>query len=231
MFRKAELSIVGAVLLFTASQAYAVLNKDFTASGHILPGEKWNSVRIYNDDTLVNMLGGLVDQMQTYDASMLNVAGGEIYNLYTRESSSANIFGGSVGGVFTWDHATTNLYDGGSVSSLGARGQSGVVNMTGGSVEYLGSIESGTLNLYGGCITDSLYCSDFAVVNIFGYDLVKTSSGGRYGYGQVHGIWFDDTSFMIDLNGSETHSHINLIPEPSSLVLFTLGVLLIKRKR
>jgi hypothetical protein len=231
MFGKKILTIVGAVLLFTTSQTHAALNKDFTTSGHILPGEELNSVGIYNDDTVVNMLGGLVDQMQTYDASIFNVAGGEVYSLYARESSSANIFGGSVRSVFTWDYATTNLYDGGSVFSLGAGGQSGVVNMAGGVTEYLRAGESGIINLYGGLVTNCLDAWDSATVNTYGYGFNYNHSAGSWDGGQLTGFWLDGTAFSIDLYAPSTYDHINLIPEPGSLALLSLGGLLLRRRR
>jgi hypothetical protein len=98
--------------------------------------------------------------------------------------------------------------------------------MTGGTTEYVAAGYSGTMNLYGGLVTDSLNAWDSATVNIFGYDLVKTNSGGTYGYGQVYGYWLDDTPFTIELSTAETYSHINLIPEPSSLLLLALGSLI-----
>jgi hypothetical protein len=177
------------------------------------------------------MLGGFVDQMQTNDSSMLNVAGGKIYTIYTRDYSSANIFGGNVSSVMTWDYATTNLYDGGTVFSLGARGQSGVVNMTGGTTEYLRAGESGIINLYGGVVTNFLDAWDFAIVNIYGYGFDYDPYTGKWIGGQLRGFWFDNIAFSIDLYDAHTYEHINLIPEPASLMLFSLGVLLIRRNR
>jgi hypothetical protein len=218
-------------LLLSAPLAQALpVDKDFTSSGQILDGEEWNNVSIYNDDTIVDMLGGLVDQMQTYDSSMLNVTGGEIYSLYTREYSFANISGGTLGGVMTWDHATANLFDGGSVFSLGA-GVSGIINMMGGTTEYLHAGGSCTFNLYGGAVTDSLNAWDFATVNIYGYGFDYDPSAGNYNGGQLTGLWFDDTTFTIDLYDTVTYDHINLVPEPSSLILFALSALLLIRKK
>ncbi|MHC4705729.1 MAG: hypothetical protein ACYS8I_01410, partial [Planctomycetota bacterium] len=57
------------IVPLTSGQAHALLDKTFTSSGQILPGEEWNSVHIYNDDTVVDMLGGFVEGMATYDAS------------------------------------------------------------------------------------------------------------------------------------------------------------------
>jgi len=228
---KAKLSVIVAVILLLASWLYAVpVDRIFTSSGHILPGEEWNRVSIYNDHTVVNMLGGLVDQMETYDASMLNVADGDISTLYAEDSSTANIFGGSVRGVFTWDYAITNLYDGGIVFSLSSGGESGVVNMTGGITEYLRAGESGTINLYGGVVTNCLNAWDLATINIYGHDFNYDPRAGNWGGGQLTGFWLDDTSFSIDLYDYDTCEHINLIPEPGSLILLALGALLIKRK-
>ena len=47
-----------AIFCFTAVQLYAVpIDKIFTSSGQILDGEEWNNVSIYNDATIVDMLG------------------------------------------------------------------------------------------------------------------------------------------------------------------------------
>lgn len=228
---KAKLSIITAVILFAASNLYAVpQDKIFTSSGHILPREEWANVSIYNDGTLVNMLGGSVHWMGTYDASMVNVTGGFVGTLDARQFSTANISAGYVYGLHAWDHAITNFFDGANLFAPRVR-NFGTINMTGGVVDHLGAIDSATINLWGGVIADGLSASDSSIINIFGYDLVKTASGGRYGYGQVYGFWFDDNPFTIDLNLSETYSRINLIPEPSSLILLALGTLLIRRRQ
>jgi len=230
MFRKAKLSIVGAVLLFTASQAYAALDKYFTTSGHILPGEEWENVFIHNAGTIVNVLGGNLDGIATYNASMVNVTGGSINTLDALDSSVANISGGFVYGLDAWDHATVNFFDSANLFAPRVRGF-GTINMTEGVVDHLGAIDSATVNLWGGVISDRLIASDSSIINIFGYSLVKTSSGGQYGYGQVYGFWFDSAPFIIDLSGSDTYSRINLIPEPSSLIMLMFGSLLLKRRR
>jgi hypothetical protein len=231
MKRKA-ITILVVVILLPVSQVQAI-DVDFYSDATIQDGDIYNSVRIYDTPpahTTVDMLGGLVDQMQTYDSSMLNVNGGVIYSLYAWNYSVANISSGSVYGVSACGYTTVNLSVTGNVTTLVAR-DSGTINMMGGTAEYLGAIDSGTFNLYGGLVTDSLSVGDFAHGNIYGYDLVKTSFGGRYGYGQVYGFWPDSTAFTIDLNGSETYSHINLIPEPCSLLLLALGCFFLKQKK
>ena len=219
------------ILSFTAAHLYAVpVDKIFTSSGQIIDGEEWNNVSIYNDDTIVDMLGGLVDQMQTYDSSMLNVTGGVIYSLYAWNYSVANISSGSVYGVSSCDYTTVNLSVTGNVATLHAR-FSGTINIMGGTAEYLGALDSGTINIYGGLITEYLGAWNDAVVNIYGYDFNYDPLGGSLDGGQLKGFWFDSTAFTIDLNGLETYSHINLIPEPNTLVLLAIGCFLMKRKK
>jgi hypothetical protein len=260
--------IISMAVLVWACPGRAVLDeKIFTSSGQILPGEEWNSVYVYNDDTVVDMLGGFVEGLATYDASTVNVTGGEIKTLDATDFSSANVSGGQVRSLSAFEWATVQLSDGASVVSLIAR-DTGVVSMTGGTADVAGALESGILNIFGGIVTDAiggnysgsvnmtagvtqrasfrgeagadfyggtisdyLIATDDSTVNIWGYGLLLTSSGGTYGYGQVNGYWLDDTPFTINLNGVDTYTHINLIPEPASCLLLGLGALLLRRER
>ncbi|MHC4624367.1 MAG: PEP-CTERM sorting domain-containing protein [Planctomycetota bacterium] len=223
--------IILGLILSAGGQAGAVLDdKIFTSSGQILPGEEWNSVYVYNDDTVVDMLGGFVEGMATYDASTVNVSAGHINTLDATDFSRVNLSGGEVYGLEARDE--TSIYISGTVTVFAPRVRaSAVINIVSGTIDHLGAIQTGRINLYGGIISDYLVGLDSAVINIYGHDLVKTVSGGPYGYGQVYGFWVDDTPFTINLNGADTHSHINLIPEPSSLALLALGGLLLRRKR
>ncbi len=202
--------IVAAIIFFTASDLTAVEDKIFTSSGQIVEGEFWGNVYIYNDDTIIDMLGGLVDSMGAYDASTVNVTGGDVSTLEAHEFSTVNVSGGYVHGLHALDHAIINFSDSARAINIVAGGDFGTVNITGGTVDYLGAGGSGTLNLHGGLILEDLGAYDFSTVNIYGYDLVKTASGGSYGYGQVYGFWSDGSYSTIDLYTEGTHSHINL---------------------
>ncbi|MHC4499398.1 MAG: PEP-CTERM sorting domain-containing protein [Planctomycetota bacterium] len=222
--------IITVVVACAASEVLAVGDKAFTSSGQILAGEEWDSVSIYNDDTVVDMLGGTVDSIGTYDASTLKVFAGYVSTLDALEYSTVNISAGFVYGLVVSNQAVASFSDAADLFAPRAR-HFGTINMTGGTVDHLGAIDSGTINLYGGIIADYLVALDSAAVNIYGHDLLKTASGGAYGYGQASGFWLNDTTFTIDLNDAETYDHINLIPEPSSLALLALGSLLLRRRR
>jgi hypothetical protein len=227
------ITILAAVMFLPVSQVQAVL--DIYSDTVIQEGDYYDTVvNVYDtppDHTTVDMTGGFVHNLRSYDSSIINMTGGEILTLEAYNTSSANVSGGEVYSLSAWDSATVNFYDDARSLSLGSFGDFGIVNMTGGSTEYLGAGYSGTINIYAGLVTDSLNAWDFATVNIFGYDLVKTSSGGRYGCGQVYGFFADDTAFTIEFSTFETYSHVNLIPEPGSLFLLGFGALLLKRKR
>jgi len=163
----------------------------------------------YNQST-INVSGGTIYTLNSYDASTVNVTGGHVSTLDARESSTANVSGGYVYTLWASDSATAMLYEDATAFTVGAH-DSATVTMLGGTTEYLGAIGGGTVNLHGGNILDSLGAGISSTLNVYGRDLVKAAEGGRYGYGQVSGFWSDGTEFTIDLNGSETYSHISLI--------------------
>jgi hypothetical protein len=205
-------------------------DKTFYSSGQILPGEEWNNVYIYNDYTIVDMLGGIVDSIGTYDTSTVNVIDGSVNTLDALEFSIANISGGYVRGASAWDHAFVNFFDNASAVTIGA-GDYGMLNMIGGTADNVGANESGTINLYGGIINRHLGASGESVLNVYGYGFVYDPTTGSFDGGQLTGFWLEGTPFTIDLYGTETYSHINLIPEPTTLLLFGFGFLALRRKR
>ena len=200
----------------------------FTESGEILEGEVWDFVEIYNDDTVVDMFGGFADYITTYDWSTLNVTGGSA-DFGAMDYSTIIISGGTSLGARAYDNGIINVFGDAQLDVLSSD-DLGIINMTGGSVELLGGLGSGTVNLYGGTVSDSINVGADSIINIFGYDLFKDSSGGAYGNGLVWGFFQDDTPFMIDLYGSETYSHVNLVPEPCTLCLFGLGALVLRKR-
>ncbi|MHC4625135.1 MAG: PEP-CTERM sorting domain-containing protein [Planctomycetota bacterium] len=222
--------IMTGVVLLGAWSAQAVLtDKTFTSSGQILPGEEWGNVYIYNDDTIVDMLGGSADSMGTYDASTLNVLDGYVSTMEVMEYSRANVSGGNLGGVHALGNATVNFSGDATAVLLSAGSEYGIVNMTAGTVDYLGAGDWGIINLYGGTISENVGATGSSTVNIYGYDFDYDPTAGAYDGGQLTGFWLNGSPFTLDLYGGETYSHINLIPEPSSLILLGAGVLFAKR--
>ena len=68
-------------------------------------------------------------------------------------------------------------------------------------------------------------------MNVYGYDLVLTSSGGSAGYGTLVGYLQDGSRIDVYFGNPEAYLHINLIPEPSVLSLLALGLFGLSRKK
>jgi len=219
--------LISLIILLGACPAHGE-NITFTSSGQILPGEEWDNVYIYNDDTIVDMLGGSADWIATYDASTLNVLDGSA-EVQAFDDSTISISGGHINFATAINNTTINFLTSDYTDALITE-DSATINMQGGSVERVIARNSGTSNLHAGSVTDYLTAYDSTAINIYGYDLIKTGSGGSYGNGQVYGYWMNDAPFVINLRGADTYSRINLVPEPCTLVLLVLGALLPRRR-
>lgn len=178
-------------------------------------GDDWpNRVEIYDtppDTTTIDMTGGFVDWLITYNSSVLNLSDGVIGSkLIAEESSVMNISGGTMSDVSSNDSST--------------------VNITGGDINWLFAGEK--VNIYSGNIGE-LYAGHGGEANIYGLNLFATDVGGSYGYGYITGNWVGGAAFNIDLSNELAYSRLNLyeIPEPTTAVLLGLGGLALLRKR
>jgi len=229
MKRGIKITVISATFLMVAiCSVQAEIDWDFYEDGTIDPGDEYWNVGVYDtppDHTTVDMTGGLVDSMGAYDESTVNMTGGTVNTLRSANLSTVNVSGGSVYSLKAWDTGTVRVWGNADVFALSAL-DSGVVNMWEGQADHVGAGEFGTVNLSGGLVTDYLGASGSGLINIYGYDLEKFSSGGKYGDGFVSGVWQDDITFNFDFYGSGTYSRVALIPEPCTLCLLGLGALL-----
>jgi len=226
---KTQLFIIISVLtLLSPSKAPAYPNWDIYSDANIVDGDEYDDINIYNSAS-VTMTGGTVDSVLTHNTSKLLVYDGYIRKVDSWDNSTIEISGGTFNST---DPSGNSI-----ISFSGSAQTSGVVvesfgsfDMYGGIATFVGLWGSGVTNLSGGVISDYILATDDSIVNIYGYDLSISTTGGSYGFGQVSGFWDNDLPFTIDLKDSETYDHVNLIPEPSSLILLTLGVLMLRRK-
>ncbi len=217
-------------MLIWVCGARATLNIDIYTDTLIKNGDEYNTADVYDTPpsrTTVTMIGGIVGRMETFDSSVLNITDGDISVLRAYDFSTVNASGGYIHSPTAWDSSTINISATFNAVEVGATA-TGIVNVMGGTMKAIAGW-AGVINLYGGIVTDNIHAVG-GWVNAFGYDLEKSSTGGKYGYGYVSGFWNDGTAFNIDLYGFRTYDHVNLVPEPCSLILFALGALLIKRK-
>ena len=139
------------------------------------------------------------------------IVDGDIYGeIWMYNDCTLDIFGGDIFRLAAYDNTITYWYDG-VMDILWARGDS-------------------IINIYGGQFT-LLSAIDNSLVNLYAYDVVITHTGGFWDDGQVTGKYYlDDTSFIFDLWGQNTYSHINIIPEPASILLLSLGLLFLRKR-
>jgi len=230
MKAKFFLIAVGMMLIWVCG-ARATLNIDIYSDKLIKNGDEYNTADVYDTPpsrTTVTMIGGIVGRMETFDSSVLNITDGDISILHAYDFSTVNASGGYIHSPTAWDSSTINISGTFNAVEVGATA-TGIVNVMGGSMKAIAGW-GGVINLYGGTVTDNMHAVS-GWVNVFGYDLEKSSTGGKYGYGYVSGFWNDGTALTIDIGSSGTYSHINLVPEPASLILLTLGSLIIRRRR
>jgi len=224
-------AILAAVIFLSlwSVQAYAVW--DIYSDTDIYSGS-YPFINIYDtppDHTTVNMYGGGSDYITTYDQSTLNFFGGYA-DVEARESSNINILGNLNGIVRSSDNSVINFSDEANSESLRLQ-NFGICTMMGGTTEDIRIADYSIIDWKGGDITDYISAYDSSTVNIYGYDLFKSPSGGAYGYGYVSGFLTYGGSFFVDLYNIDAYSHINLIPEPATLVLFGFGSLILLRKK
>jgi len=125
-----------------------------------------------------------------------------------------------------------------------------VLDFLSGNATGLRVIHTATANIHGGSITYDLYTSQDSVsnvylvdleiltsahnsiVNFYAYDVVFYGTGGINNEGYMTGTFYqDDAGFAIDFWNAETISHINIVPEPATLLLLGFGGLLLRKRK
>jgi hypothetical protein len=134
-------------------------------------------------------------------------AHGEIY-----DTASLDIVGGSFGSLHCFDYSTVEMFDG-----IG---------------DYIYGRESSKINLYGGTL-DSLGGFDNADITMF-VESYTIELDPFIGYeARLTGNWFYDpgTFDILIYDGSLSHVAVEIVPEPSTLVIFGIGALMILKNR
>jgi hypothetical protein len=208
---------------FYGRGAYLMMNNSGALN---LRGEGWFGQRN-------NWDGFPPTESKLYDSSTVNVyenagfgSGIEAFlDLY--DSSTLNVDGGLIDAVCqAHDMSTVNLYSGFFSLALWLYDQS-------------------TVNVYGG-IVDAYFCNtpvpETATVNIYGYDfeynpqerwMPPMEPGGEgWWISKLTGYGFDGTPITYwGLPDPATNSNIHLIPEPSTVMLFFVGVIWLRKLR
>jgi hypothetical protein len=224
-------------ILFVFSLCVKATDMTFTSSGTITDGNVFDNVYVQNDGTVVNMSGGQIGHLLSWDASIFNMTGGLIFGQITiAPISTFNISDDGTIDIFDFvvdTGASVNISDGNiSADRLKTYPASlvtpaSIVNITGGNLNFGNfTILGGTLNIYRGLLNvdDVFGIDNSATVNIFGHDF-------NYSQSVLTGYLLDNNFFTIKgINASE-YARFNLIPEPVSVLFFSFGLLALRKQK
>jgi len=220
---KAAIITIGLVVLLISGSSSAAEDKYFYSSGQILPGETWHYVYIYNDNTIVDMLGGQIDSLFTSNISSFNILGGEVGGesgiIDIEKSSTLNVFGGVLDiGTFVPREGSYTMISGGDITV-------GRMKLYG---DATVDIRGGELQLDSIDMVDVFY--ELPTINVYGYGFNYNPTGGFQGRGILTGYLLDGNFFSIDQLSESELQRFNLIPEPATLLLLGLGGLLLRKR-
>jgi len=140
------------------------------------------------------------------------ITDGELYGeIYIYNDVTVDIFGGDIYKLETYDVTVTDWY--------------------GGAITELCTWEDSLISMYGGQL-NRLQAAENSVIQLYAYDVIHHPTGGHYDRGWFEGSYFlNDLYFTFDLISLDTFSHINVVPEPTTVFLLALGALFIRKRK
>jgi hypothetical protein len=104
--------------------------------------------------------------------------------------------------------------------------------MYGGTMDIFLVRHNSIVNIYGGNLSRLLvYGDENGMVNLYAKDVVYHTTGGYWNNGWVEGLYLNDIHFDFDIPSIEVSSHINIIPEPTTILLLCIGSILLRKRR
>ena len=175
MKKKFGVIILMVVLFLSSTHTNAttyIEDADWTEGHHeIYADDSYNEIWMYNDCTL-DIMGGEICRLATYDTTVTNWYDGSIDTLWARENSVVNIYGGQLAG-------------------------------------------------------EGLFASGSSMINLYAYDVILDEDT----YMLTGYYYYNDEYFTMDVQGPDVFSHVKVVPEPITIMLLTIGGLLLRRKK
>ncbi|MHC4705727.1 MAG: hypothetical protein ACYS8I_01400 [Planctomycetota bacterium] len=139
-------------------------------------------------------------------------------------SGHHEVIGGDIyGEIWMYNDATLDIL-GGDIFRLAAYDVT-LTDWLAGQMDTMWAHDDSIINIHGGTLGD-LWAAENSVINLYAYDVTHTTTGGRWDDGQVTGTYYSDhSSFTFDLY-QDAYSHINVVPEPATILLLAFASLL-----
>jgi len=240
--------IILMMMLFGVCSVQAV-DITLSTSGTIELGDIYDDVYVENDGTIVDMLGGQIGRLRLSDGSIFNMDGGNITGgIDAHESSYFDMSNGTidvdstmvlygVGGSFSGGNVTANglktgvsstvQIDGG-ILNFGTFDIYGDIMISGGSLGVSGifSSHNNTIDIFSGQLTVyDIGFDEYSTMNIYGRDFIYDSVQKI-----LTGYLVDDSYLSMGGVDQWEYEQFNLIPEPTTLLLFGLGGLFLRKR-
>lgn len=122
-----------------------------------------------------------------------------------------DVLGGQMGKLEFRNYSTGNIYKG--------------------EIDWLFTFDNSVANIYGGTL-DWLGAFPGSTVYLYAYDVTYHLTGGLENRPWAEGTYYsDNTSFSFTLYDEYSYSHVAVVPEPVTFLLFGLGMLLLRERR
>lgn len=146
------------------------------------------------------------------------------------DSGHHDIWDGDIyGEILMTNNATADMW-GGDVYRVATLNSSNF-NMYGGTMDYFLIRDNSIVNIYGGDLSRLMMYDENGLVNLYAKDVVYHTTGGYWNNVWVEGLYLNDVHFDFDIPSIEVSSHINIIPEPSTILFLAFGNILLRKKR
>ncbi len=230
------------ILLFCSSNVFAALVVYDDGKTHIINDYGWNHIEVKDsptgEPTTVNLISGAeICCIDAYGHSFVNISGGIVREWFNGfDDSVISISDGSVDYLMTIRDDCQFSFSGGYLDNLELMGTAQAA-MSGGEVHsYLQATENSDVIISGGTIRAGNGGSS-SLRAWFSSKIIIDGSNFNYPLGKIpepSGVLACDLKYGGSLNNNfdiGSSASIVLVPEPATLLLLGLGVVMLRRKR